>query len=100
MILLAGLGTAMVMAVVAFVLPSWYTATTSVFPPETKSSMPPMYSDIVQSLQLPSIGPSANGSRPSTIYIDVMRSRRVGENLLEEFNLFEAYETSTTVDAH
>jgi len=99
-ILLSGLGAAAIMAAIGFLLPSWYTATTSVFPPETKSGMSPLYADLVQNLQLPTFGPAAIGARPSTIYIDVMRSRRVGERIIEEFDLYDLYGTTVAGDAH
>jgi uncharacterized protein involved in exopolysaccharide biosynthesis len=97
-ILLAGIGTAAVMAGVSLFLPKWYRATTSVFPPETKSIMP-FYADVVQSLQLPIFGPSAIGSRPNTIYIDILQSRTVGEQVVNEFDLKRSYGTALASEA-
>ena len=100
-IILSALGSAAVMAGVSFLLPSWYRAHTSIFPPETSSGIPPMYADLVAGLQLPSFGGlSAIGARPETIYIDVMRSRRVGKQLLDEFDMYTAYGTNLTFEAH
>jgi len=70
------------MAGVSFMLPSWYRSSTSVFPPETKSSLPPLYADIMQSLSIPALGPSAIGARPSTIYIDVTWEESLRKNRL------------------
>ncbi len=92
-IIWAGIGTAAVMAGVSFFLPKWYRATTSVFPPETQAVLP-FYADVVQSLQLPIFGPSAIGSRPNTIYIDILQSRTVGEQIVNEFDLKQSYGTS------
>jgi tyrosine-protein kinase Etk/Wzc len=89
-ILTAGIVTAAVMAAVSFVLPKWYTATASMFPPEPKTLVP-SYADIMQSLQLPILGPSASGARPNTIYVEILLSRTIGEKLVDEFNLKERY---------
>lgn len=89
-IVLTGLGAALVMAVVSLLLPKWYTATTSIFPPEPSSDFP-SYADLVEGLALPILGPSAVGVRPGTIYIDILRSRRVGERIIEEFGYKKTY---------
>ncbi|MCZ6767425.1 MAG: Wzz/FepE/Etk N-terminal domain-containing protein [bacterium] len=89
-ILVSALLTAGGMAAISFVLPKWYTAVSSVFPPEPKSTMT-SYMDVVQSLQLPILGPVASGPTPSTVYIDILLSRRVGSKIIEEFNLQEVF---------
>ena len=100
-VLASGLLTAAVAVVVSLFLPKWYTAHTSVFPPETRSAMSGYMQVLQQSLQIPIFGPSAVGARPNTIYIDVMLSRRVGERVVEEFDLKRVYKTalmSETID--
>ncbi|UCH82817.1 MAG: hypothetical protein JSW50_10085 [Candidatus Latescibacterota bacterium] len=98
-ILSLGLIFAVSAAVVSLLVPQWYTATASLFPPETGSSLP-RYADILQqSLQLPIVGPSAMGARPNTIYIDILLSRTVGKKLLDEFDLRESYGTPLTAEA-
>ncbi|MDX1400694.1 MAG: Wzz/FepE/Etk N-terminal domain-containing protein, partial [Kiloniellales bacterium] len=97
-ILSAGLATAVVAAGVSFLLPKWYTATASVFPPETQSPLPG-YLDVMQSLQLPIFGPSAVGVRPETIYIDILLSRKVGEQIIDEFGYRDIYKADHTMDA-
>lgn len=98
-ILAAGLLTASVAAAVSFALPKWYTANTSVFPPETGGAMSGYAQLLQQSLQMPIVAPSAGGARPGTIYIDILLSRRVGEKLVEEFGLEEVYKTDLMSDA-
>ncbi|MFQ5511465.1 MAG: GumC family protein [Candidatus Krumholzibacteriia bacterium] len=98
LIILAGLGTAAVMAGVSFLLPKWYKATTSVFPPETKSALP-FYVDVVQSLQLPIFGPNAIGARPNTVYIDILQSRTVGRQIIDEFEFKRVYGTGPLSEA-
>ena len=62
LIVIAGLATAIAMAGISFLLPKWWTATASVFPPETDSFMS-SYVDVLASLQLPMLGPAAVGAR-------------------------------------
>jgi uncharacterized protein involved in exopolysaccharide biosynthesis len=78
------------MAVISLVLPKWYTARTSVFPPETGGGMS-MYADIIQSFQVPLLGPLAGGAAPGTIYIDILMSHKIGSQIIEEFGLKEMY---------
>ena len=98
-ILAAGLITAAVAAVVSFLLPTWYTANTSVFPPETGGPMSGYAQLLQQTLQIPIVTPSAGGARPGTIYIDILLSRSVGEKLVEEFDLKNVYKTEFVTDA-
>jgi len=97
-IVISALLTAGGMAALSFVLPKWYTAASSVFPPETKSMMP-SYMDVVQNLQLPILGPAASGATPSTVYIDILLSRRVGSQIIEEFNMKEVFGTDLMTEA-
>ncbi len=97
-IIASALVTAFAMAVVSLLLPEWYVASTSVFPPETKSRMP-FYAELLENLQVPFLGPVATGARPSSIYIDILLSRKVGEQIVEEFDLRRVYETVLIGDA-
>ena len=96
-ILVSGLLTAAVMGAVSFMLPQWYRAQTSIFPPEDQAAFP--FADIMQSLQVPIVGPSAVGANPATIYIDILQSRTVGERIVNEFNLKEVYGTEMMFEA-
>lgn len=89
-IVLASLLTAIVMVGVSLVLPKWYMASTSIFPPDTKTSMP-IYAELMQTMSVPILGPMGSGARPETIYIDIMKSRTIGEKLIEEYDLFNVY---------
>jgi tyrosine-protein kinase Etk/Wzc len=97
-IFLSGIAAAVIAAVISLLLPKWYTATTSIFPPETKASLSP-YAQILQGLQSPLLGPMALGARPGTIYIDILKSRTVGERVIEEFGFKEIYKTDLITDA-
>ena len=98
LILASGSITAVAAAVVSLLLPQWFTADTSVFPPETSGATG--YTQLIQqALQIPIIAPSAGGARPGTIYIDILLSRKVGEKLVEEFDLKTVYDTRLVTDA-
>jgi tyrosine-protein kinase Etk/Wzc len=99
LILASGLVAAAVAAVVSLLLPQWYTANASVFPPETGGGLSGYAQLLQQSLQIPMIAPSAGGARPGTIYIDILLSRRVGEKLVEEFDLKTRYGTNIVTEA-
>ncbi len=89
---------AVVMGVVSVILPSWYTATTSLFPPEPTTSFP-VYAELVQQLSAPLLGPMATGAAPETIYIEMLKSRTIGEKIISEFDLMKSYGSDRIEDA-
>ncbi|MBI4720947.1 MAG: hypothetical protein HY770_06960 [Chitinivibrionia bacterium] len=97
-IIMSGVAALAIAAVVSVLLPKWFTATTSIFPPEPKGSLSP-YAQILQSLQTPLFGPTAIGARPGTIYIDILKSRTVGERVIDEFGYRKIYKSELTTDA-
>ncbi len=99
-ILASGVITAVLAIAVSFFLPSWYTATTSIFPPDAGGGMMSGYAQLLQqSLQIPLPTPSAVGARPNTIYIDILLSEQVSNKIIEEFDLKRLYDTELNVDA-
>lgn len=98
-ILASGLVTAIIAAAVSLVLPKWYTATTSVFPPDAGGSMSGIAQILQQSFQIPILAPSAVGARPNTVYIDIALSRRIGGQIIEEFDLKKSYGSVLMSDA-
>jgi uncharacterized protein involved in exopolysaccharide biosynthesis len=96
----SGFIAAAVMVVVSFSLPKWYTASSSVFPPDPNQfGASSARLQLMQSLQMPMLGPNASGATPSTIYVDIINSRRVGYTIIDEFNLKEVYRIDVMVDA-
>jgi tyrosine-protein kinase Etk/Wzc len=91
-IIIAAFVTVAIVAVVSLLLPKWYTATASIFPPGQRGNVP-MYAELIQNLQMPLLGQLGTGARPETIYIDMMKSRYIGERLIEEFDLYRVYDT-------
>jgi tyrosine-protein kinase Etk/Wzc len=97
-ILLATLLTTVLVAILSFALPQWYTAKTTIFPAEPEAGLS-MYTEMLQTLQVPLLGPMGSGARPETIYIDMMKSRHIGAQLIEEFDLFNVYGVGLIEDA-
>lgn len=97
-ILSCGVLATAIMVALSFWLPKWYTAVTSIFPPETKTGIP-IYAELMENLQMPLLGPMATGARPETIHIDIMKSRAIGERIIEEFDLYRVYGVSIIEDA-
>jgi uncharacterized protein involved in exopolysaccharide biosynthesis len=84
-------------AVVSFVLPSFYDANTKIMPPQQNPSS--------ASVILNQLGPLAMmaGSQlglrdPSEVYVDMLRSRTVADNLINRFSLMQVYHKSRIKD--
>lgn len=88
---------ALVMAGISLILPTWYTASTSMFPPDTGGGMG-LYSDLLQGMQIPLLSPAGMGAQPETIYIDILKSRSIGLRLIEEFDFQKLYGTGTLAE--
>ncbi len=99
-ILASGILTAVLAGLISFILPKWFTATTSVFPPDTSGGMMSGYAQLLQqSLQIPLPTPSAVGARPNTIYIDILLSEQVSNRIIDDFDLKRLYGTEMTFEA-
>ncbi len=96
-ILGTALACAVLMGAVSFILPKWYTANTSIFPPEPSVGIP-VYAELVQQLSAPLLGPVASGAAPETIYIEMLKSRNVGTKVIAEFGLMDVYGTARIED--
>ena len=92
------LGAGIASAIVSLFLPQIYTATTRVMPPQQSQS--------IASSMLGQLGPLAGAAgrdlglrNPSDLYIALLRSRTVGDALIEEFSLSSVYKTKRHLDA-
>ncbi len=91
--------TTIVVVIVSLLLPKWYTARTTVFPPEVGGGMG-MYSDILQNFSVPILGGAmTSGISPESINIEMLRSYRVGTRVIEEFDLIKRYKVSVVEQA-
>jgi len=97
-IILSGVAGAAIMAIVSLLLPKWYTASTTIFPPETNPAAS-MYAQLFESISAPLLGQIGTGAAPETIYIDMLKSRTIREKIIEEFGLMKEYHAGLIEDA-
>jgi uncharacterized protein involved in exopolysaccharide biosynthesis len=88
----------MVAAIIAFLLPKTYEASTKIMPPQQNPS--------AAVALLSQLGPLANlaskdfGLRnPSEIYVDLLRSRVIADDLIQRFSLMQVYQDKEIMDA-
>ncbi len=95
------LGAALVSAVVVLLLPSYYTATTKILPPQQNQSMSAaMLSQLGQLAPLIGAAGKDLGIRnPNDMYVAMLRSRTVADNMIKHFNLMSVYRAKTLMDA-
>ena len=96
-ILAMALAGGLIMGVIAFLLPPMYTATTSIMPPQQQQS--------TASALLGQLGPLAAvaGSNlgiktPSDLYVAILGSRTVADDLIRAYNLRQLYDEPTVSD--
>ncbi|MCK4223728.1 MAG: hypothetical protein KAX39_01020 [candidate division Zixibacteria bacterium] len=89
-------GVCLIVAILSFLLPSWYRATTTILPPGGEavglgvaSSLMGTASGLATSFSLPFM------ATPSDIFAAILKSRTVGEVVVEKENLMEAYKTKS-----
>jgi tyrosine-protein kinase Etk/Wzc len=90
----------LIVAAISFVLPSWYRATTTILPPGgdavslgLASSLLGSASGLATSRSLPFMTP------PSDIVAAILRSRAVGESVVQKENLMEAFHSRSMENA-
>jgi tyrosine-protein kinase Etk/Wzc len=89
-------GVCLIVAIISFLLPSWYRATTTILPPEREtlglgmaSSLLGAASGLATSFSLPLM------ATPSDVMAAILESRRVGEAVAEKKNLSRSYKTKS-----
>lgn len=90
-----------IVTVVLLLLPNWYTATTSVLPPERETSFMGLASSLLQGvgflggqeMVLPAF------ATPSHVYASILKSRTVVESIVVEYDLKRAYKSDTIEEA-
>jgi len=99
-ILLNFLGVCVVVAILSLFLPSWYSASTTILPPQREklglglvSSLAGGISEFGTSMSLPLM------ASPSDVIAAILRSRTVALAVIEKENLMETYHTKTKEDA-
>ncbi|MGB8658018.1 MAG: GNVR domain-containing protein [Candidatus Zixiibacteriota bacterium] len=89
-------GVCLIVAVISFLLPSWYRASTTILPPEREtlglgmaSSLLGAASGLATSFSLPLM------ATPSDVMAAILESRRVGQAVAEKKNLSRSYKTKS-----
>lgn len=84
-------GTALVATLVAFLLPSWYRAESTLLPPtDAGGTSFGMLTGIIQSAALSQLGLSTS-STPSDVFGEILESRLLNEAAIERFGLAAVY---------
>jgi tyrosine-protein kinase Etk/Wzc len=93
------LAVCIIVAIISFLLPPWYTARTTILPPEKEGSLLSLSSSLLGGL-IPSPEMSLPFmATPSDILATILRSRAVGEKIIEKEDLKKVYKAKTVDDA-
>jgi len=88
-------------AILLFLLPNWYTATTSILPAERESSFMGVASSLLQGVGLMGgqemVLPAF--ATPSHVYASILKSRVVVEAIVDKYDLRKRYKSGTTEGA-
>jgi len=94
---------AIVAAVVAFVLPKWYTATVTLLPPQQNSSLGSALASQLGNLgglaALAGGGGGLSLKNPNDMYIGMLKSRTVEDAMVQKFGLMQEYHERYPSDA-
>lgn len=88
-------GAAAVSILVALLLPSWYRAQATILPPQEDFGSATSITSLLESSALSRVGLTTNGT-PSDLFQEILESRRLGEFLVERFDLQQRYHTKGT----
>jgi uncharacterized protein involved in exopolysaccharide biosynthesis len=84
--------------IVAFLLPRWYEARTTILPPhEMQQPLSARREDINSALLLKTFAPFSEGVSMSEIYMAILESDTVARQLIDRFHLQEHYRQATAV---
>jgi uncharacterized protein involved in exopolysaccharide biosynthesis len=91
---------AVLSAGISLLLPKTYTANAKIMPPQQNQSMGAMAALSTQLGPLAALASGGLGLRtPSDLYVAMLRSRTVADNLVDRFSLIKVYDTKLRVDA-
>lgn len=86
--------------VLSFVLPSMYTATTVVLPPQTASAGAALMSQLTSISPMAAMAGSSLGIKdPNDMYVAMFKSRTVEDAMVQRFGLRNEYRVHTATDA-
>jgi uncharacterized protein involved in exopolysaccharide biosynthesis len=96
-ILVTPLITGVLALIIAFIMPAVYTADTQILPPQQQSSAATMLASQLGAFS--GMGGAALGLKnPNDIYIAMLKSRSLQDNMIRRFNLQNVYKTKTSTE--
>ena len=102
LILGATLASAVLAGIVSLLLPNRYTATTKILPPQQSQSASTMLLNQLAGGGMGSLAALAGGSlglkNPSDIYVGILKSRTIQDDLIQKFELMRVYRDKRLVD--
>src|SRR5215510_13857061 len=81
----------------ALLLPSWYSATASLLPPSDEDSAFGL-SSLLKGIGVPGVKVPTQ-SQPADVFVAILKSRRVNEEVVRRFDLRARYKKKTQTDA-
>ena len=85
--------TAVVSIVVALLLPRYYTGTTKILPPQQTQSTSAVLAQLGNLAGLTGAAAAAALKNPNDLYVGMLKSRTIADNLIERFDLNKLYES-------
>lgn len=89
---------AIVAAIVTFLLPNIYTATTKILPPPQSQSTASLLAQLSAQVVVGGVAPSLGIRNPSDLYVGMLKSRTVADNLIARYEMQKVYEKDTLFD--
>lgn len=83
---------------ISFILPKWYAARSTLIPPQSENLAAGL-SALMQGISLPGFGSVTPPSADTQLFMAILDSRTVREQLIKEFNLMPVYRARTLDDA-
>lgn len=103
LILSVTIGSAIIAAIVALLIPNRYTATTKILPPQQSQSASSMIMNQLAGASMGSLAALASGNlglkNPSDIYLGILKSRSIADDLISRFDLMRVYRDKRPSDA-
>ena len=98
-IILNSLAVCLIVGLISFFLPSWYTAHTSLLPPERETSFLGLSSSLLGGFSQAGDMSLPLMATPSDVMASILHSRTVGEKILEKTDLMNVYQIKSREEA-
>lgn len=85
--------------VVSFFLPKWYQARSTLLPPDSGADISSTLASLVQGFSLPGMGGLGATSPEAQLFLAILDSRNLREQLVRKYGLMSVYKSKTMDDA-